>query len=250
MVNTSVCDKVPENISSNDAAALVSSASVAVLLGDRIKKDDRVLIFGAGGGVGSHLCQVARIQGASFIAGVGRDTQRLLEEPLSCDQAIDYTTTDPFSVEDFHREPFDVIVDLSCGNYPKLIENRSSRSSIVKPASKGGRYYTTNPDNPIYQVRSMWQALKIFLFPALWRSIYSRFGVSRYSLPTYSYVIALPDTSDVVTRTLDFARGKKLQACVDPRGPFSFTKEGVLDAFKLQGSYHAKGKVLISVAKE
>merc|ERR1712157_274621 len=97
-----------------------------------------------------------------------------------------------------------------------------------------------------FQVRSMWQAMKVFLFPALWRSIYSRYGVSRYSLPAYSYVLALPDTSDVVIRTLTLASENKLQACVDPKGPFSFTKEGVEDAFKLQSSYHAKGKVVIS----
>jgi len=249
LVSMSVCDVVPDDsISSNAAAALASSATVAVILADRIKKGDRVLIFGAGGGVGSHLCQLARLRGASFVAGVASDAQRLLEKPLCCDQAIDYTTTDPFSIQTFKDDPFDVIVDLSCGNFPKIVASKSKKR-IIKSASKGGRYYTTNPDKPVFELHSWFGAMKVFLFPALWRAIYSR-SIYRYSLPTYSYVFALPETSDIVTRTLNLANEGELQASIDPQAPFPFTTEGLQDAFKLQASYHAKGKVVISVSEE
>ena len=72
LVNTVVCDIVPEGISAEGAAALVSSGTVAVLIADRIQEGDRVLIFGAGGGVGSHLCQMVRLRGASYVAGIGK----------------------------------------------------------------------------------------------------------------------------------------------------------------------------------
>lgn len=39
---------------------------------------------------------------------------------------------------------------------------------------------------------------------------------------------------------------KQLKVCVDPSGPFHFTEEGVRQAFRLQATRHAHGKVVIS----
>ena len=245
-----VCDRVPEAISADGAAALVSSGTVGVLIGDRIRGGDRVLIFGAGGGVGSHLCQVARLRGASYVVGVGLDPERLMEKPLCCDRAIDYTKTDPFDVEEWKDDPFDVVVDLSGGVWPALINRMPTRQSIVKPASRNGRYLTTTPDSPIFEIHSVWGLMKTFLLPALWRAFYTRCGIYRSSLPTYSYVDGLPGTSDVVTRTFGLATEGKLVPSIDPSGPFPFTAEGVRRAFHLQKSRHAKGKVLIKVSSE
>lgn len=251
LCNTAVCDVVPENVSSEDAAALVSSAMVAVIIADRIREGDRVLIYGAGGGVGSHLCQLARLNGASYVAGVGRDPQRLMEKPISCDYAVDYTKTDPFSVKEWCDEPFDVIIDLAGGAWPALLQHRSlGRPSIVKSAKSKGCYLTTTPDNPIFEIHSMRDFMKIFLFPSLRRAISSRIGFSRASLPKYSYVLALPETSEALTRTLALASENKLVACIDPQGPFEFTDDGVRRAFELQASKHAKGKVVITVSTE
>eukprot|EP01083_Nonionella_stella_P078848 216035_1 len=258
LVSTDVCDVVPEGISAEGAAALVSSGTVAVLVADRIRKGDRVLIFGAGGGVGSHLCQLARLRGASYVAGVGKDPQRLMDEPLCCDYAIDYTNADPFRVKEWIEDPFDVIVDLSSGIWPKLTEERRRRSkskthqSIVKTANKGGRYLTITPDEPTFELHSVWGILKVFLFPPLWRALYTRIGLSsRFSLPKYSNFMALPGTSDIVTRTLALAaENNKLVPSIDTKGPFPFTDRGVRDAFRLQESRHAKGKVVITVAEE
>eukprot|EP00579_Thalassiosira_antarctica_P026751 CAMPEP_0202020378 /NCGR_PEP_ID=MMETSP0905-20130828/44348_1 /ASSEMBLY_ACC=CAM_ASM_000554 /TAXON_ID=420261 /ORGANISM="Thalassiosira antarctica, Strain CCMP982" /LENGTH=373 /DNA_ID=CAMNT_0048581949 /DNA_START=93 /DNA_END=1214 /DNA_ORIENTATION=+ len=249
LVNTDVCDCVPAGISAEGAAALVSSGTVAVLIGDRIQEGDRVLIFGAGGGVGSHLCQMARLQGASYVAGVGKDPQRLMEKPLCCDYAIDYTKADPLAVKEWVEDPFDVIVDLSGGVWPALVKQRSTHQSIVKPASKRGRYLTTSPDTPTFELHSVWAGMKLFLFPALWRAIYTRCGVAG-NLPTYSWVMGLPGSSNIVTRTLTLASENKLVPSIDTQGPFPFTTEGVRDAFRLQASRHVKGKVVITVSKE
>lgn len=250
LVNTDVCDCVPEGISAEGAAALVSSGTVAVLIADRIQEGDRVLIFGAGGGVGSHLCQMVRLQGASYVAGVGRDPQRLMEKPLGCDFAIDYTKTDPFLVKEWTEDPFDVIVDLSGGAWPKLVNQRSSRKSIVKSTNKRGRYLTTCPDKPTFELHSVWAMMKTFLLPSLFRALSTRCGMSRFTLPKYSYILALPSTPDIVTRTLTLSSQNKLVPSIDSQGPFPFTTDGVRDAFRLQGSRHAKGKVVITVAKE
>ena len=142
IVSSLVCEKIPENILYSEAAAL-ASASPAILIAERIKPGERILVLGAGGGVGSHVCQIMRARGASFITGVSRSPARLLQSPLSYDRAIDYTKEDPFSIEEFQKDSFDVILDLSSGGWLKLVQNSQNRvNSIIKPASKGGRYLT------------------------------------------------------------------------------------------------------------
>ncbi|KAL9181083.1 hypothetical protein ACHAXT_009888 [Thalassiosira profunda] len=243
LVSPNVADVVPPNLSAEEASALASSGTVAVLLADRIREGDRVLIFGAGGGRGQPFVP----DGASYVAGVGKDAQRLTEKPLGCDEAIDYTTTNPFDVHEWKEDPFDVIIDLSSGVWPKLLEQRSARQPIIKPAKKGGRYLTLTPDNPKFELHSAWAIMKCFLFPCTVEGVLFSLRI----LASYSYVLALPGTSGVVTRTLWRLRQKgKLAAVVDPKGPFPFTTQGVRDAFVLQKSRHIQGKVVISVAKE
>ena len=62
LVSTSMCDKAPVEIKSTEAAALASSATIALSLSKRVKANERVLIIGTGGGVGSHLCQLLRLR--------------------------------------------------------------------------------------------------------------------------------------------------------------------------------------------
>ena len=62
-VSTKVAAKVPANLSSAEAAAL-AGASPAVDLAERIEEGERVLVIGAGGGMGSILCQLLRLRGA------------------------------------------------------------------------------------------------------------------------------------------------------------------------------------------
>lgn len=245
LVNSAICDVVPEDISNDGAAALVSSGTVAVVLADYIRTGDRVLIIGAGGGVGSHLCQLARLQGASYVAGVGRDPERLTEKPLGCDKALDYTKVDHLSLKEWVDDPFDVIIDLGGGAWPVLA---SRNVSVCKPSVRHGRYVTITPDDSIFETRSIWPVIKTFLLPALWRAVYSRSGFYRNELPTYSYAMGLPQSGDIVTRTIRLAAEGKLLPVLDPEGPFPFTSEGVRSAFQLQSSRHAKGKVVIQVA--
>lgn len=217
LVSQAVCDLIPENVSSNDAAAL-ASASPAVLLADRINEGERVLVLGAGGGVGSHVVQLVRKRGASFIAGISQTPKRLLESPLSYDRAIDYTKEDVFAIEEFKENQFDVILDLAAGGWPKLLKDHSSGvKSIIKPASKGGRYLTVTPDEAIFELHTIPAALKLFMFIPLWRYMKSRlWGRSR--LPKYTYVLALPEDRPVMTRTMELARDGSLKAVIDKRG--------------------------------
>lgn len=247
LVSTRVADKVPQSMSSDEAAAL-ASATPATVVADRIQPGERVLVLGAGGGVGSHFCQLLRHKGASYVVGTSRSPERLLKAPISVDKAIDYTQEDVWTMQEFIDEPFDAVVDFALGHWPRLVDNyNQGKPLIVKPNSEGGRYITTSPDAATYEIPAIWKMLEIFLFPALWRAAISRTWY-RSSLPGYSFAMALPEGRDVMTRTMALAKDNKIRAVMDPQGPFPFTTEGVRKAYRLQESRHIHGKVIVHVA--
>ena len=247
LVSTNICDKIPDSISPDEAAAL-AGATPSTIFADLIHKGERVLLLGAGGGEGAHLCQHVRRLGAKFVVGVSENPDRLLKEPLSCDRAIDYNKEDIFSMDEFQKDPFDTIVDLAAGAWPRLVEMAQKKQPlIVKTASQGGRYMTPSPDQPIFEGHSVWAILNLFLFNSWSRAASSRLW-NRWSLPKYTFVMGLPSTGDVMTRTLQYAKEGTLKAVLDSSGPFPFTTEGVRAAFRRQESRHPKGKVVIHVA--
>lgn len=250
-VSTSVCEKVVNSIITDhqispEAAAALASASPAVALCETIRPGEKVLILGAGGGVGSHLCQLVRMQGASYICGVSETPERLLEAPLSCDDAIDYTKENVYESKKYQAEPFDTIIDLACGGWPALVRHsRQKMPSIVKSANQGGRYLTPTSDTPTFEGHGILPLLGMFLIKPLWRYLWSRV-LTRHRLPTFTNVNGLPDTRDILTKTFRLANEGKLQAVID--GPYPLTTEGVRNAFSRLQSRHAKGKVVVTVA--
>lgn len=247
LVDTRVCEKIPDNLSFEEGAVLASVAP-ATLLSERVKEGERVLVLGAGGGVGSHACQIMRKQGASLLVGVSRNPDRLLLPPLNYDRAIDYTKQDPFAMEEFKKCPFDTIIDLAGGSWLRLIEDYQNKEKpIVKPASQGGRFLTLTPDQAIFEAHSLWAVLKPFLFIPLWRAIKSRMW-RRSQLPKYTFAMSLDTERSHLTRTMEMAKNGSLKACIDSRGPFSFTTDGVRNAFRIQESRHVNGKVVIKVS--
>lgn len=246
LVSSNICDKIPDGMAPTDAAALVG-ATPSTLFADPIQRNERVLILGAGGGEGSHLCQHVRNMGAAFVVGVSEDPDRLLKAPISVDRAIDYNKEDVFSMEEFQKDPFDTIIDLASGSWPRLVERaKEKKTSIIKTASQGGRYMTPSPDSPIFEIHGIWQALNVMLFPALGRAAYTRMW-KRWRLPKYTYTMGIPSSGDVLTRTFQLAKEGKLTAVLDPAGPFPFTTAGVRAAFRRQETRHPKGKVVIEL---
>jgi NADPH:quinone reductase-like Zn-dependent oxidoreductase len=86
--------RVPPSVSSADAAAVIVNGVTArrLLIDARVRRGDRVLVHGAGGGVGTLLVQLARRIGAEVI-GTGRPAQRATIEALGA-HFIDYRNDD------------------------------------------------------------------------------------------------------------------------------------------------------------
>lgn len=105
-----VLEPKPANLTFEQAAAVPTSGSIAyqgVRLQGRVQAGQRVLINGAGGGVGSFAVQLAKAFGAE-VTGVDRGRKLDVIRSIGADHVIDHTR------EDFTRtgERYDVIVDI------------------------------------------------------------------------------------------------------------------------------------------
>ena len=128
MVNGRSFVRMPSNLSFEEAAA-VPIAGVTALQAvrdhGRVTPGDRVLVNGAGGGVGSMVVQIAKADGAEVTAVTGPRTIALARS-LGADRVIDYTREDFTKMARGH----DVTIDLG--------GNRSIRS-LRRTLARGGR---------------------------------------------------------------------------------------------------------------
>lgn len=109
----------PDNITFEQAACLSTAGLIALFnlpKGHRLRPGHRVLVNGAGGGVGSIGAQLAKANGATVI-GVDHPDKLEMIRSLGADEVIDYTRQD-YTRQDFTRagERYDVIFDIP-GNH-------------------------------------------------------------------------------------------------------------------------------------
>ena len=120
----------PRNLSFEQAAATPISgytALQAVRDHGKVATGQRVLIIGAGGGVGTFAVQLAKAYGAE-VTGVCSTVKTELVRSIGADHVIDYTRDDPID----GRERYDVILDIA-GNraLSKLRRALTSRGTLV-----------------------------------------------------------------------------------------------------------------------
>ena len=132
----------PANSTFEEAAA-VPQAGVLALQGLRkagqLQPGQKVLINGAGGGVGTFAVQLAKISGAE-VTGIDASHKLNVIRSVGADHVIDYTR------EDFTKsgERYDLILD--CQNFRSMINNRRA----LRP---GGTYAMVGGSVPrVYQL--------------------------------------------------------------------------------------------------
>ena len=140
----------PTSIPLFDAAALASaslSAWQALFEQADLKAGQRVLVNGAGGGVGGYALQLAKQAGATVIASASPRSRDAVEA-LGADRIVDYTAA---AVTEAISEPVEVVLNLV--NAPE-----SDLAGLTDLVSDGGVLVsTTSPvrDDPGRDVRSV-----------------------------------------------------------------------------------------------
>ncbi len=127
--------KIPDKMSFNQAAALPHAAMLAwqglVDVGE-IKKGQKVLINGAGGGMGVLAIQIAKTFEAN-ITGVDSSEKLELMKSLGCDRVIDFRGADCTNL----GETYDLILDAKTKRPPR---------HFLRCLREGGSYVTIGGD--------------------------------------------------------------------------------------------------------
>lgn len=105
----------PDNISHEEAAAATLAALTAwqaLVTYGKVKAGEKILIHGAGGGVGHYAVQIARHFGA-YVIGTGSAVKKDFILGLGADEFIDYSA---IKFEDFVHDA-DIVIDSLFGDH-------------------------------------------------------------------------------------------------------------------------------------
>jgi NADPH:quinone reductase-like Zn-dependent oxidoreductase len=211
---------IPAGLTFTEAAALPTAGFTALQgLRDQgeVRTGDRVLILGAGGGVGTMAVQIACALGATVTA-VTRTAHLELMRSLGAIEVIDYTRDE---------------VTLGTGRYDVILDiaGTSPLSRLAQLLREGGRHVMVAPDpgqwiGPIARVAGA--------------VVRSRFG-SRRLRP----FLSTPNRDDLLVLK-ELVEAGKLRPVIDRTYPL----EGVADAIRYVEEGRAGGKVVIEVGTE
>ncbi|MEU8251568.1 NAD(P)-dependent alcohol dehydrogenase [Nonomuraea sp. NPDC048916] len=210
----------PANITFEQAAAVPTSGLIALqnLPEGRLRPGHKVLVNGAGGGVGSFAVQLAKAYGAT-VTGVDHKTKLDMVRSLGADRVIDYTQ------EDFTRsgERYDLIFDVP-GNHAFADCRRA-----LKPE---GTYVLIGHDR-FGDVGSRWLGSLPHFFRLMALSMF------RSQLPKMSS--SMPSKRDSMAVLKELLETGKLTPVVDR----TFALGEVPEAIRYLTEGEARGKVVI-----
>jgi NADPH:quinone reductase-like Zn-dependent oxidoreductase len=203
----------PPAMSFAEAAAIPQAAMLAVqglIDKGKIQKGQKLLINGAGGGVGTFGIQIAKLYGVE-VTGVDNTGKLDMLRSMGFDHVIDYTK------EDFTKNGkcYDLILD---------VKTNRSMFSYARALSPNGIYVTVGG--------SIGRLLQAVLLGPWIRMIYKK----------YIRIVALKTNKDLAYMNKLFESGK-VKPVID--GPYKLDE--VPEAFRLFGKGEHKGKVVIII---
>jgi NADPH:quinone reductase-like Zn-dependent oxidoreductase len=130
----------PANLSFEQAAAVPTSGATALQAvrdKGKVRPGQRVLVIGAGGGVGTFAVQLAKAYGAE-VTGVCSTSKTDLVRSIGVDHVIDYTR------EDFAdgRDRYDVILDIAGNRSLSHLRRALAREGtlVIVGGERGGKW--------------------------------------------------------------------------------------------------------------
>ena len=206
---TGVIALKPTNMTYEEAAAVPIGARAALhfLRMANIQSDQKVLVYGASGSVGTFAVQLAKYYGAE-VTGVCSGSNLELVESLGADTAIDYTKED-FAAE---GEIYDVIL---------VAVDKGSFTDCMRALKPKGIYL--NATTPVRTLRMRWAAL-----------------TSGKRIVTGEHP---SETADDLVFLKDLIEKGVLRSAIDRRYPL----EQIIEAHRYVDKGHKKGNVVITV---
>ena len=203
----------PPSMSFADAAAIPQAAMLAVqglIDKGKIREGQKLLINGAGGGVGTFGIQIAKLYGVE-VTGVDNAGKLDMLRSMGFDHVIDYTK------EDFTKKGkcYDLILD---------VKTNRSMFSYTRALSPNGAYVTVGG--------SIVRLLQALLVAPLIKMIYKK----------HIRIVALKTNKDLAYMNKLFESGK-VKPVID--GPYKLDE--LPEAFRLFGKGEHKGKVVITI---
>ena len=206
----------PANLTFEQAAA-VPSAAIITLQGLRdkgqVQSGQKVLINGAGGGMGTFAVQIAKVFGAE-VTGVDSTGKLDMLRSIGADHVIDYTQ------EDFtqHGQRYDLILDVAA--YHSIFDYKRA----------------LGPKGMYFMVGGSMGALFQAVFLGAW--------ISRTGGKKMGILMQRPNQKDLVVMK-DLLEAGKIVPVIDKRYPLSETAEAV--RYLEEG--HHQGKIVITIAQ-
>lgn len=215
-VDESICVSVPLNVSLLDASACPVASTTALnalRLEKPIKEDDRVLIIGASGGVGTYMVQLAK-QAKAHVTSVVSTHNMDQARDLGSDIVLNYKKDDITQL----KETYDRIIVIN-GSYPL-----SFYQSHLKP---NGLYVMVG--GPIKQ----------FIKNLILCPLYSLGNKKFRILNSKSNISDLQEIIQLVSN-------KKIKPIIEKVYPF----DKAIEAYQTFEKGHSKGKIVIDISNE
>lgn len=208
--------KVPDALSLIDASSCPvasTTALQALTLFKHVKQNDKVLIVGASGGVGTFVIQLAKYFKAHVTAVCSTHNVDIARD-LGADRVINYKKDDLHQL----KETYDLIITVN-GAYPLSLYKR-----LLKP-------------NGVYVM--VGGPIKQFIKNLVLCPIYS-LGNNKFK------ILNSKSNKDDLAKIIQLVNQSKIKPIISSIVPFN---EGI-DAFNTFKKGHSKGKIVIQISKD